>query len=98
VDAASVAVPTIHHAQVGCRLLELGIDILVEKPMAASVAEADRLLEAARRYNRVLQVGHLERFNRPGRSPAWSSSLYTLKCTGWGFFPRAVWTWTSCTT
>ena len=63
VDAASLVVPTIHHAQVGCRLLELGIDILVEKPMAASVAEADRLIEAARRYNRVLQVGHLERFN-----------------------------------
>jgi len=38
VDAASVAVPTIHHAQVGCRLLELGVDILVEKPMAASLA------------------------------------------------------------
>ena len=63
VDAASLVVPTIHHAQVGCRLLELGIDILVEKPMAASLAEADRLIEAARRYNRVLQVGHLERFN-----------------------------------
>jgi predicted dehydrogenase len=65
VDAASVAVPTIHHAQVGCRLLELGIDVLVEKPMASSLAEADRLIEAARRHNRVLQVGHLERFN-PG--------------------------------
>jgi len=65
VDAASVAVPTIHHAQIGCRLLELGIDVLVEKPMAASVAEADRLIEVARRHGRVLQVGHLERFN-PG--------------------------------
>lgn len=63
VDAASVAVPTVHHAQVGCRLLEMGIDILVEKPMAASVAEADRLLETARHHGRVLQVGHLERFN-----------------------------------
>jgi predicted dehydrogenase len=65
VDAASVAVPTIQHAQVGCRLLELGIDVLVEKPMAASLPEADRLIETARRYDRVLQVGHLERFN-PG--------------------------------
>jgi predicted dehydrogenase len=62
-DAASVAVPTIHHAEIGCRLLELGIDILVEKPMAASLAEADRLIETARRHGRVLQVGHLERFN-----------------------------------
>ncbi len=65
VDAASVAVPTIHHAAVGCRLLELGIDVLVEKPMAASLVEADRLIDAARRHGRVLQVGHLERFN-PG--------------------------------
>jgi predicted dehydrogenase len=63
VDAASVAVPTVHHAQIGCRLLEMGIDILVEKPMAASVAEADRLIETARHHRRVLQVGHLERFN-----------------------------------
>jgi predicted dehydrogenase len=63
VDAASIAVPTVHHAAVGCRLLELGIDILVEKPMAASLTEADRLIETARRHGRVLQVGHLERFN-----------------------------------
>ena len=47
VDAASVAVPTVEHARVGCRLLELGIDVLVEKPMAASLAEADELLSAA---------------------------------------------------
>ncbi len=65
VDAASVAVPTIEHARVGCRLLELGIDVIVEKPMAASLAEADQLLSAAARANRILQVGHLERFN-PG--------------------------------
>jgi predicted dehydrogenase len=63
VDAASVAVPTIHHAAIGCQLLEMGIDILVEKPMAASVIEADRLIQAAQRHERVLQVGHLERFN-----------------------------------
>jgi len=65
VDAASVAVPTVEHARVGCRLLELGIDVIVEKPMAASLAEADQLLSAAARANRILQVGHLERFN-PG--------------------------------
>ena len=65
VEAASVAVPTIEHARVGCRLLALGIDVLVEKPMAASLAEADDLLSAARRAGRILQVGHLERFN-PG--------------------------------
>jgi predicted dehydrogenase len=63
VDAASVAVPTVEHARVGCRLLELGIDALVEKPMAASLAEADELLSSASRTGRILQVGHLERFN-----------------------------------
>jgi predicted dehydrogenase len=63
VDAASVAVPTVYHGQIGCRLLEMGIDVLVEKPMAASVIEADQLIESARRNSRVLQVGHLERFN-----------------------------------
>ncbi len=77
VDAASVAVPTVEHARVGCRLLELGIDVLVEKPMAASLAEADALLSAAR-AGRILQVGHLERFN-PGIvavMPALNRPLY----------------------
>jgi predicted dehydrogenase len=63
IDAASVAVPTVAHARVGCRLLELGIDVLVEKPMAASLAEADQLVSTAERHGRILQVGHLERFN-----------------------------------
>ena len=63
VDAVSVAVPTVEHARVGCRLLKLGIDVLVEKPMAASLAEADELLSAALPAGRILQVGHLERFN-----------------------------------
>ncbi len=63
VDAVSLAVPTVEHARVGCRLLESGVDVLVEKPMAASLAEADELIETARRAGRVLQVGHLERFN-----------------------------------
>ena len=65
VDAASVAVPTVEHSRVGCALLEQGIDVLVEKPMAASLTEADRLIAAARRGGRILQVGHVERFN-PG--------------------------------
>jgi predicted dehydrogenase len=65
VDAATLAVPTLDHARIGCRLLESGIDVLVEKPMAASLAEADALIAAAKRHSRVLQVGHLERFN-PG--------------------------------
>ncbi len=63
VDAASVAVPTVDHAHVAGWLLEHGVDVLVEKPMAASVAEADALIESACKHKRILQVGHLERFN-----------------------------------
>jgi predicted dehydrogenase len=62
-NAVSVAVPTVEHAAVGCQLMEMGLDVLVEKPMASNLAEADALLEAARRFRRVLQVGHVERFN-----------------------------------
>ena len=62
-DAASVAVPTVAHADVGCRLLEMGLDVLVEKPMAVNLAEADALLAAAKKNGRILQVGHVERFN-----------------------------------
>jgi predicted dehydrogenase len=62
-EVASVAVPTVAHAEVGCQLLESGLDVLVEKPIAVSLAEADALLEAARQHKRILQVGHVERFN-----------------------------------
>ena len=62
-DAVSVAVPTEAHAEVGCRLLEMGLDVLVEKPMAVDLAEADELLAAARKNMRILQIGHVERFN-----------------------------------
>jgi len=62
-DAVSVAVPTVEHAEVACRLMEMGLDVLVEKPMAKTLAEADALLEAAKRHHRLLQVGHVERFN-----------------------------------
>ena len=63
VDAVSLAVPTVEHARIGCQLLEQGIDVLVEKPIAASLGEADALIAAARRASRILQAGHLERFN-----------------------------------
>src|SRR5580698_4934681 len=63
VDAAILAVPTILHAEIGCALLEAGIDILVEKPIAPTLEEAGQLVDAAQRGNRILQVGHLERFN-----------------------------------
>jgi predicted dehydrogenase len=62
-DAASVCVPTVHHASAAEPLLASGVDILVEKPLAASLADADRILELARKYGRIVQAGHLERFN-----------------------------------
>ena len=63
VDAASVAVPTVHHHAVASALLDAGLDLLVEKPLAASLAEADELIELAEKGKRILQPGHLERFN-----------------------------------
>jgi predicted dehydrogenase len=63
VDAVSLAVPTIDHARIGIDLLEHGVDILVEKPIAASVEEARALTDTAARNGRILQVGHVERFN-----------------------------------
>lgn len=61
--AASVAVPTVHHHAVAAQLLKAGIDCLIEKPIASTLAEADSLIALAQRHNRILQVGHLERFN-----------------------------------
>lgn len=62
-EAVSLATPTVSHAEMGCRLLESGLDVLVEKPMAANLGEADDLISAARKQGRILQVGHVERFN-----------------------------------
>jgi predicted dehydrogenase len=63
VDAAVVAVPTRMHEEIGCALLDAGIDVLMEKPMAPDLESADRLIRAAQSNGRILQVGHLERFN-----------------------------------
>jgi len=63
VDAASVCVPTVHHASAAAPLLAAGVDLLIEKPLAASLADADLILELARKHGRIVQVGHLERFN-----------------------------------
>ena len=62
-NAASVAVPTVHHHNVAAPLLEARLDVLVEKPLAASLAEADDLIALAEKNSRILQPGHLERFN-----------------------------------
>jgi predicted dehydrogenase len=63
VDAMVVAAPTVLHAEIGCELLGRGLHVLVEKPLAASLDEADRLLAAAASAGRVLAVGHTEFFN-----------------------------------
>jgi predicted dehydrogenase len=62
-DAAVVATPTVTHADIGCQLIELGLDVLVEKPVAHEPAAGERLVETAARHQKILQVGHLERFN-----------------------------------
>lgn len=63
VDAVSIAVPTVHHLRVAAPLIAAGIDVLIEKPLASSLAEADELLRLAEANQRIVQVGHLERFN-----------------------------------
>jgi predicted dehydrogenase len=63
VQAASVAVPTVLHLEVARNLMEAGVDVLIEKPLAATLGEADELLRLALEHKRVAQVGHVERFN-----------------------------------
>lgn len=63
VDAATVVVPTIYHHAIAVEFLRRGIPLLVEKPLAATLEQADELVELAHRHEAVLQVGHIERFN-----------------------------------
>ena len=62
-EAEIVATPTSSHAEAGCTLLDAGLDVLIEKPIAPDRASAERLIAAAESRDRILQVGHLERFN-----------------------------------
>ena len=68
VEAVTVAVPTPAHAMVGLRALRRGVPVLMEKPLAATLAEADDLIAEARRRKVQLQVGHIERYNRAIRA------------------------------
>jgi predicted dehydrogenase len=63
VDAVSVATPTPQHWEIALAFLKSGAHVLVEKPITETVAQAQELIDAARQARRVLQVGHLERFN-----------------------------------
>jgi len=62
-DAASVCVPTVHHAEAAEPLLTAGVDLLIEKPLAANLPDADKILGFAHAHGRIVQAGHLERFN-----------------------------------
>ncbi|MBA2458053.1 MAG: Gfo/Idh/MocA family oxidoreductase [Gemmatimonadales bacterium] len=68
VEAVTVAVPTPAHAEVGLRALERGVPLLMEKPLAGTLEEADALIAAARRRGLQLQVGHIERYNQALRA------------------------------
>lgn len=63
VQAASVAVPTVHHLSVAAALMAAGIDVLIEKPLASNLEEANKLIQLAGNHKRIAQAGHLERFN-----------------------------------
>ncbi len=63
IDAVCIAVPTKLHHQVGLKCLEAGVHVLLEKPIAASLSEAESLVNAAAEAKKILQVGHIERFN-----------------------------------
>jgi predicted dehydrogenase len=89
-EAVVLAVPTVSHADLGCRILEAGLHLLVEKPIAATLDEADRLLAAA--GDRVLAVGHVEYHN-----PAVSRLLEAIEKPGFveiqrlaSFSPRSL--------
>jgi len=72
-DAASICVPTSHHAAIAEQLLLARIDILIEKPFAATLAQADHILAISQAQNRIVAIGHLERFN-----PAVTATLAAL--------------------
>jgi predicted dehydrogenase len=91
IDAAVVATPTRFHHAVSLSLLSHGVHLLVEKPLATSVAEADEILAAASQHQAIVQVGHIERFN-----PAWNHSevmplvrhpkyIEASRCSGYTF-------------
>jgi predicted dehydrogenase len=72
-DAASICVPTSHHASIAEELLPTGIDVLIEKPFAATLAQADHILAISQAHDRIVAIGHLERFN-----PAVTATLAAL--------------------
>ena len=72
-DAASICVPTVHHASVAEQLLLAGLDVLIEKPFAATLEQTDRIIDLAQTHSRIVAIGHLERFN-----PAVTATIASL--------------------
>jgi predicted dehydrogenase len=62
-EAVTIAVPTMYHRAVASRVIERGIPLLIEKPIALTVAEGQEMIDAARQGNVPLMIGHIERFN-----------------------------------
>jgi UDP-N-acetylglucosamine 3-dehydrogenase len=95
-DAAIIAVPTAEHVAVARKCLERGIHILVEKPMAPTVAECDEIISDSRRCGRVLMVGHVERFNpvilqlKQFLDQKFLGDIYYVETTRAGPFPRRL--------
>jgi len=92
VQAASVAVPTVQHLKVARDLMEAGVDVLIEKPVAATLAEADELIRVAAEHKRMALVGHLERFNPAVRAtlPILSKPMFFEVHRLSVFTPRAL--------
>ena len=63
VEAVSIAAPTLAHCEIGLDLLKRGVNVLVEKPIAATISDAEKLVEAASANSRIIHIGHTERFN-----------------------------------
>jgi predicted dehydrogenase len=70
IEAASVATPTLSHHEIACACLEAGINVLVEKPISRTLAEADEMIGLSEARGLVLQAGHIERFNPAFRALA----------------------------
>lgn len=73
IDAAIIATPTVSHYEIGSHLLREGVHCLIEKPLASTSDQAARLVQIAKRHSRVLQTGHVERFN-----PKWTTAASHL--------------------
>lgn len=96
IDAAIIAVPTGEHVPIARKCMERGIHILVEKPMAQTVAECDQIISDAKRFERVLMIGHVERFNpvilklREFLAQKTLGDIYYVETTRAGPFPKRL--------